>query len=409
MKLDQVRLQSLYPAPTEDFTRRMMQFTHALQTRKAPPVKHAIPRAVIIAVLIVLILSSTAYAITRPTVLDWLLGAMGYGSTELENTAQAVHSEATAEGLTIRITGAVYDGSQLALSYEAENAAPDQPVLIALDSQLIVDGQPHALPHPVYTYNVRMVPSPHLDVLPVHRNPVTGGLLSGTLPGTFHGETACEVTFIVYRPEVKFAVVLPPDDPLLNPAITDAAYKAELDDALSTLESFRNAVIVSSEADIPAGFTPVDRSGSLLRELEDSHLKEVARITVRFTFDADNAIAYDFSGTQHAFSDCTADIAAFRLTPLNTYIDLRLIPQENTKDAALALADKYGAFMLADEHGFPVQYSDMDALYDFTPYVTCMDGQWVCRYLSDLPGLLAFPASVGFITDGGELLRFPLE
>ena len=62
-----------------------------------------------------------------------------------------------------------------------------------------------------------------------------------------------------------------------------------------------------------------------------------------------------------------------------------------------------------DEHGEPVEYSMMDTIYDFTPYVTCMEGQWVCRYLSDLPGLLDFPASVGFITQAGELLRFPLE
>ena len=408
MKLNQTTLQSMYPAPTEDFTRRIMQFTHALQTREAPPVRHSIPRAVIIAVLIVLALSSTAYAITRSAVLDWLLGAMGYGSTELENTAQTVHAEATADGVTIRITGAVYDGSQLAISYEAENAAPDLPVFIALDSQMTVGGQPHTLPHPFYTYNVRMVPSPHLDVLPAQRNPIAGGFLSGTLPNTFHGETACEVTFIVYEPEEKFAVVIPPNDWMLDPNIAGDA-KAEAKDSLVTLESFRNAVIVSSEADIPVGFTPVDHSGSLLHDIENSLLKEAAHITVTFTFDADNAIAYDFSGAQHVFSDCTADIASFRLTPLHTYIDLRLIPLENTKDAALALADKYGAFMLVDEYGQPVQYSDMDALYGFTPYVTCMDGQWICRYLSDLPGLLAFPASVGFITDCGEQLRFPLE
>ena len=409
MRLDQATLQNMYPAPTEEFAHRMAQLPHALQAKETPPVKHAIPRAAVIAALIVLILSSTAYALARPAVVDWLLGAMGHGSTELENTAQAVHGEANAEGVTIRITGAVYDGSQLALSYEAENAAPDQPVLIALDSQLIVDGQPHTLPHPVYNYNIHMVPSPHLDVLPVHRNPIVGGFLTSTLPVPLHGPTECAVTFIVYRPAEQFAVTIPQDDPLLDPTVTDAAYKAELNDALATLESFRNAVIVSSEADIPAGFTPVGSSGRILHALEDSHLKEAARITVRFTFDADNAIAYDFSGTQHALADCTADIAAFRLTPLNTYIDLRLIPQENTKDAALALADKYGAFTLVDEHGAPVNYSEMDAMFDFTPYITCMDGQWVCRYLSDLPGLLTFPASVGFTTDAGELLRFPLE
>lgn len=408
MRLNQTTLQSLYPAPTPEFTRRMAQLPHTPRTNEAPLVKHAIPRAAIITVLIVLVLSSTAYALARPAVMDWLLGTMGYGSIELENTAQAVHAEATAGDVTIRITGAVYDSSQLALSYEIENAAPDLPVIVALDSQMTVAGQPHTLPHPVYHYNVRMVPSPHLDVLPTHRNPITGGFLSNTLPHTLHGDTACEVTFVVYQPEEKFAVMLPPDDWMLDPNLTGDA-KAEVEDSLSTLESFRNAVIVSREEDVPAGYTPVDNSGSLLRDIENSHLREADRITVTFTFDADNAMAYDFSGTQRVLADCTTDIATFRLTPLTTHIDLRFIPLENTQAAAHALADKYGAFTLVDEHGTPINYSDMDAMFDFTPYIVCMDGQWVCRYLSDLPGLLEFPASVGFISEAGELLRFPLE
>ena len=405
MKLDQATLQHMYPAPTEDFTRRMAQLPHTHNAKEAPPVKHSFPRAVIVIALLILALSSTAYALTRPAVLQWLLGHNSPASPELESTAQAIAAEATAEGVTIRITGAVYDGHQLAISYEAENAAPTQPVLIALDSCITVGGQAHELPHPVYTYNVRMVPSPHLDVLPAQRNPITGGFRSGTLPEGFQGQVDCAVTFIVYRPEEKFAFVLEPQDP----TITDAASLVELADRRATLESFRNAVIVEEESAIPDGCTPMSADGSLLHGFENAHLAEAARITVRFTFDADNAIAHDFSGTQHALADCTADAASFRLTPLTTYIDLRLIPRENTEAAARALADQYGAFTLVDEHGEPVEYSMMDAMYDFTPYVTCMEGQWVCRYLSDLPGLLDFPASVGFITQAGELLRFPLE
>ena len=405
MRLDQTTLQSLYPEVPSEFADRMGRMVRSLPVAKeASPMKRPIPRAALIAALIILAMSTTAYALTRPAVLQWLL-PRSPASPQLESTAQTVAAESTAEGVTIRITGAVYDGSQLAISYEAENAAPTQPVLIALDSVLTVDGHPHKLPHPVYTYNVRTVPSPHLDVLPAQRNPITGGLWSGTLPEGLTGQVDCAVTFIVYRPETAFAFVLEPD----APAITDASALAELADSRATMESFRNAVIVSSEADIPAGCTPMSADGSPLLPLEDSCLTEATRITVHFTFDADNAITYDFSGTQHALADCSADVATFRLTPLTTYIDLRLVPLENTEAAARALQKRYGAFVLTDETGAPVEYSMMDAMYDFTPYVTCMDGQWVCRYLSDLPGLLSFPQSVAFTVDGQELLHFSLR
>ena len=405
MRLDQTTLRSLYPEVPPEFAKRMDHMVRSLPAAKeASPMKRPIPRVALIAALIILAMSTTAYALTRPAVLQWLLGHDRPASPQLEQSVQAVTAESTAEGVTIRITGAVYDGSQLAISYEAENAAPAQPVLIALDGVLTVDGQPHALPHPVYTYNVRTVPSPHLDVLPVQRNPVTGGFWSGTLAEGLTGQVDCAVTFIVYRPETAFAFVLEPEDP----TITDASTLAELADRRATLESFRDAVIVSSEEDVPAGCTPMSADGSPLRPLEDSCLTEATRITVHFTFDADNAIAYDFSGTQHALPDCTVEAVTFRLSPLTTYIDLRLVPRENTEAAARALADRYGEFALTDGNGAPVQYSDMDYCASPWPYVTCLDGQWVCRYLIDLPGLLEFPDSVIFTADGQALLQFDL-
>ena len=408
MKLDPTTLQSMYPAPSEDFARRMAQLPQTVKTKEAARVKRLLPRPLVIALLIALALSTTAYALTQPAVLDWLLGAMGSGSAQLHNTAQEITASATAEGVTIRITGAVYDGSQLAISYEAENAVPDLPVIVALDSCITVGGISHELPHPEYITELRMVPSPHLDVLPVQRNPVTGGFWSGTLPQRLYGQVECEVTFIVYRPEEKFAVVLPPDDWMLDPNITGDA-KAEVEDSLATLESFRNAVIVPAEEDIPIGYTPVDPSGSLRHNAESSHLIETARITVPFTFDADKAVAYDFSGAQAEFADFTVHAASFRLTPLRTYVDMRLIPRENSRSAALALAERCGPYTLTDDKAQPVVFSDMDYCSSLLPYVTCMDGQWVCRYLIDMPGLLTFPNSVGFAVQTGELLRLPLR
>ena len=408
MKLEQSSLRNLYPDMSPEFVVRM---GHLLRTLSNEHPQHPRPRlpmrTALVLLMLLLALSTTAYALTRPAVLSWLLGARGIGSPQLEQTAQEIIASAAAEGITIRITGAVYDGSELAISYSAENAAPDLPVIIALDSQMTVDGQPHTLPHLEYN-NIHMVPSPHLDVLPAQRNPINSGFWSGMLPASLHGQVECAVTFIVYRPQTAFAVLVEPDDPLRDTTITDAATQAEIADALATLVSFRNAEIYSAVADIPADSTLVDRSGGLLNGLKDSHLMEVTRLTVPFIIDADKAIAYDFSGAKAEFEAFTVHAASFQLTPLRTYVDVRLLPRENSESAARALAESCGPYTLTDDQGESVVYSDMDYCSSLLPYVTCMDGQWVCRYLIDMPGLLTFPDRVGFTIQTGEILSFPL-
>ena len=415
MRLDQSTLQSIYPAPSAEFTRRMAQLPQTLKPKEAAPVKRFLPRAVAIAALLALALSTTAYALTRPAVLQWLL-SLSPASLQLEQTTQEITASATAEGITVCITGAAYDGSELAISYAAENAAPDQPVIIALDSQITLDGQLHTLPHPEYTNDIRMVPSPHLDVLPVQRNPITGGFWSGKLPKSLHGMVDCTVTFIVYRPEKAFSVLIDPEDALLDTTITDAVFLAEIADARATLESFRNARLVVADESAAEhwsneSYTPVYDWGTPIFNVQDAmcNVVEVARITVPFTIDADKAISHDLSGAQAEFENFTVYAESFRLTPLRTYVDVRLLPQDNSESAAHTLSEQCGAYTLTDDLGQHVIFSDMDYCDSLLPYVTCMDGQWVCRYLIDMPGLLTFPDSIGFSVQTGELLRLPLQ
>lgn len=415
IQLKQDKLRAMMPDMSVDFAARMERMLRTLPAPQAEKVPRRMPiRMILIAALVLALLSTTAYALTRPAVLQWLLVHNAPVSPELEQTAQEVAASATAEGVTVHVTGAVYDGAQLAFSYAIENADPSLPVIAALDSHITVNGQPCDIPHPVYTYNVRMIPSPHLDVLPAQRNPVTGGVWAD-LPAGLHGQAECAVTFIVYRPEKAFAVLISPEDALLDTTITDATTLAEVADARATLESFRNAILVEAEETAAEswadqGYTPVYDWGDPIFDAADerSHLTEVARITVPFTIDADKAIAHDFSGTQADFADFTVHAESFRLTPLKTYIHVRLIPAENTEEAARVLAEKHGAFTLTDEHGAPVEYSGMDYLSSPAPDIGCWDGQWVCRYMLDMPGLLTFPESVGFTTQAGDLLRFDL-
>ena len=414
-RLNPDALRQLYPPMSPVFSTRMDDLLHALPTEKAARPAKRIPfRLILVAALVIAALSTTAVALTRPAVLRWLLGHGAPASPQLEQMVQEVAASATAEGVTVHITGAVYDGAQLAFSYAIENTDPTQPVIAALDSTFCINGQEVQFPHPVYTYNVRMAPSPHLDVLLAQRNPVTGGA-QAELPAELQGQVECTVTFTIYRPKKAFAVLISPESALQDESITDAAYLAEIADARATLESFRNAVLIEADetaADSWAaqGYTPVHDWGDPIFDAADvrSHLTEAARITVPFIIDADNAVAHDFSGAEAAFADFTLHAERFLLTPLRTCLDVRLLPHENTEAAALVLAERCGPYTLTDEHGAPVVFSDMDYCSSLLPYVTCMDGQWVCRYLIDMPGLLTFPQNVGFTCSTGDLLRFSL-
>lgn len=370
-------------------------------------------KLVVVALALTLVFATTAFALTRPAVLNWLTGNAPV-SPQLESTAQTVISENTVDGITVRMTSVVFDGEKLAFSYELENEQPTMPVLVSANPVMNIDGKEFGLMYcTADPYAPQMVPSPHLDVLPVKRNPTVGGG-EVYVSGIAKGKVTCEITFAVYKPENKFAVVLLPDSMQGNVETYTGDARAEAEDSLNTLKSFQNAIF-ATEADLAneqwlaEGYTIIDGSGMLYDLPDNSHLNEVAQIQVTFEFDASMAFACDFAGTDDVvLADATLHVEKFRLSSLETHIDLWLIPQENTEKAARSLAEKYGAYALVDEQGKTVQYSEMDYMADIMPYVTQIDGQWVCRYLSEMPGLLQFPESVGFTVGNEELVRFDL-
>lgn len=370
-------------------------------------------KLIVVALAFVLVFATTAFALTRPAVLNWLTGNAPV-STQLESTAQTIIGENTADGITIRVTSIVYDGKKLAFAYELENEQPDMPVLVAANPMMSFDGKAVQMMYcTADPYAPQMVPSPHLDVLPVKRNPAVGGGVV-YVSDVAEDKVTCEMTFVVYKPENKFAVALLPDSMQANVESYTGDARAEAEDSLNTLKSFQNTIF-ATEADLAneqwlaEGYTVIDGSGMLYDLPENSHLTEVSQIKVTFEFDASVAFACDFAETDDiALADATLHVEQFRLSSLATSIDLWLIPQENTEKAARDLAEKYGAYTLADEQSTAVQYSEMDYMADTMPYVTQINGQWVCRYLSEMPGLLQFPESVAFTAGDEELIRFDL-
>lgn len=412
---DPQTLQRLYPAMAGDFAARMDLLLRSLPALKEKTMNRKLIRAALIVALLLAALGTAAFALTRPAVIDWLLGKDAPASKQLEETAQTLHSEATADGVTVRMTGLVYDGHQIAFSYEAEAADPTQPALVLLGSDLTLNGQPIGVPHYVSnTGDARLLPSPHLDVLPVRRNPIISGGWSNTITTPLTGTVSGEAFFDVYRPEKAFVVLIPADSDFYDESI-DGEYRAELDNALATLRSFTNVLLADAdredaEALSAQGYTVLTSAGSTLFPVSDPrcHVVQTTRITVPFTFDADNAFSCDFSGTTFTHADCTVQAEQFLLTPLVTRIKVQLLPVENTEAAARALAERCGMFTLTDEAGQPVVYSEMDTMYSMRPDVDFTDGQWLVEYWEELPGLQSFPQSIGFTVSIGELFRFDL-
>lgn len=365
-------------------------------------------------VVAALVFATAAFALARPAVLNWLTGNAPV-SLQLESTAQMVMGENTAEGITVRMTGIVYDGEKLVFAYELENDRPAMPVLVAAEPMMSVDGKEVQMLYcTADLFTPQMVPSPHLDVLPVRRNPAVGGGVA-YVRDIAQGEVACEITFVVYKPENQFAVILEPGSMQANVEACTGDARAEAEDSLNTLQSFRNAVFateedLANERWLAEKYTVIDGSGNLYDLPENSHLTEIARIRVSFGFDASVAFACDFDGTDDVvLADAVLHVEEFRLSSLETHVDLWLNPQENTREDAQALAARYGAYALVDGQGGPVQYSEMDYMADPAPWVTQIGGQWVCRYRSEMPGLLRFPDRVGFMAGGEELIWFDLD
>ena len=424
IRLDQDMLRSGYSAAPDGFSERMEALLHGLPSKKEEPMKRSIIRVALVVALILAALCTAAYALTRPAVIDWLLTANAPASPQLESSAQAIHAEAAADGITVRLTGLVYDSTQLAFSYEVENADPTQPALVLLSSDLTVAGQPIGVPHYVSNAgDAHLIPSPHLDVLPVQRNPFRSGGWSNTIGQALSGMVSGEAHLIVFRPEKAFAVLLPADSDFFDDTI-DGEYRAELDDALATLRSFPDVLLADGSEDIvffddqvddaealaAQGYTVLGQSGRPIFPVDDPrcHVVRTARIAVPFTFDADTAFRCDFSGATFTLPECTAQVEQLLLTPLVTRLHIQLLPAENTETAARALAEACGPFALTDENGQPVVYSEMDTMYSMHPTVSCMDGQWLVRYQEELPGLQHFPPSIGFTVSTGDLFRFSL-
>ena len=75
-----------------------------------------------VALAIVLALAGVAYAATKLGILDYLVGGEDKASDNLKQSVQPIAVSATGDGIRVNLTGAVYDGDRLSLSFDMKKA-----------------------------------------------------------------------------------------------------------------------------------------------------------------------------------------------------------------------------------------------------------------------------------------------
>ena len=372
---------------------------------------------------ILILAMAVAYAVTRPAILDRFLPP-DMDNPALTEIAHDVVSENTADGITARITGIIFDGERFAFTYEVENSDPTLPAMIVVDGPVLVNGREEGLESTdAGTADPQIVPTPCLDILPVRRNPVDGYCWSLPLSQPLTGDVTCEIGFRVYRPVRSFVYVREEDSWISTLDEYEPDQQAEILDAWETLKSFRNVIV--TESDTPDaeswfrdGYTVIDFEGRIDWNDDNPYLynmQETARIPVTFHFDAGAPTVCDYSDTADiVLEDCTLHVDKARFSPFSTVIDISVIPSANTEEAAQALLERYGSWYLADQDGNAIPLSLWEGAMHFEPCQEIRNGwngrsHWALVLTTNQFGLDPWPDSVSLVTEAGELIRFDLK
>ena len=383
--------------------------------------------AAVLAALL-LVLTSAAYAVSRPQVLDRLLHRDAVVPLWLEAAAQTVDARASADGVNVSIDSLIYDGDMMFLSFETSVDDPTQALMIKMDNEIILNGESAGL-YSLLTQEPELFPRPHLFDLPSQRNAFQSDGNCFQVP-QFSGTVEAEVTFRIYRPDVGFAIV--DENDALTPGWLDTYYGDELtamrQDCRDAIAAMDNAVLVESDLEpwLDEGYTLVNLQGNLIAERDsldnhllkafsDLHLTET-ELTLRFTFNADNYTVYDFSGVEvPRLRDAWVNVKTFRFSPLSCQVDVYLVPyindtHVNVEHDSYLMFQEYGKAVPTDENGHELTYSD--TYWSSGGYHCFIDkegDEWCVRYSFTMPGLETLPESIGLTTKEGDLVRFQIR
>ena len=130
MKLDFESTFPAVPAPVH------LQLEKALEEKNQMKMQKTKRSAVVLALAIILLmgLMGIAYAAVHTGILDYLVGGEKKASLALMESVQEVTASAREDHIRIDLTGAIFDGDRLALSFTMENEKPEEIALVTLDT-----------------------------------------------------------------------------------------------------------------------------------------------------------------------------------------------------------------------------------------------------------------------------------
>ena len=115
---------------------------------------------------------------------------------------------------------------------------------------------------------------------------------------------------------------------------------------------------------------------------------------------------YDFSDLDDSvLPDGILRVYRLSFSAEDTVIDIRLFPEENCREAAEAMAERYGSLELVDGQGSALAVATAD---NSQPEVRTDDWEterWACCYTVRAAGMDSVPESIGIMTRQGEILR----
>lgn len=348
--------------------------------------------SVVFAVVMALLLGlmGLAYAATQTGVLDYLVGGEENASQALKSSVQSVTATGNGDNIRIDLTGAVYDGDRLALSFTMENQKPEDVALVTLDT-VTLNGE--WVPISFQSFQDQWLPDVFtVDVAPAIRNPISGGMLSDVLSTDYTGQVQVEATFAVSRPVKEMVVVDPWMWYDLDTVIPEEEWRRDYADRKNAIlqSELEIADVFTMEAGywLQEGYTPVDASGRFLLDKAEysdlapfyagqgygerpdfsnvtnraGQMQVTERITLSFALDADAAKESRIEPVLDDISleNGTVHFERAVVTPLSTLIEIRIYPKENTQQAKNALMDCYGAAWLCNEKGEPIDFMDME-------------------------------------------------
>lgn len=426
--------ENVFPAVPTAVHNQLEQALAKKKAQRSPAPKPLRPLAALaLALAALLALSGVAYAASQLGLWDYLIKAQS-PAPALQEMAQDIVATTVYDDIQIDVTGAVYDGIRLSVSFSAKNLKPENLAMIHL-STLRLNGK--SVSFSFQSLSEQWLP----DIFSVNeagaysRNPVQGGMLSLPLDQEYTGEILCEAVFTLSRPTNGMPLVC---DPILwydyAKAFPDSPeMAADYQKRQSAIEQSGIAMLDAWESLHPEyalylsqGYTLLDASGQFLlddpacQELleqfvpeaygvqmnsnamlnREGQMTEPETFTLAFTINADQGKANRIVCVPEdtALSNCTVHFTQAVVSPLSTVISFEISPSQQTAQAAQEILQSFGPVSLVDENGQPLDFYDME--YETGWGLTADSGPLVMDMME--PGLRTLPKEIHFQFEDSE-------